>query len=69
MKTAKQTSAMPTRKLMAGLPIMGATAEIWGRTMADIFPPLAGSDTALLVGMLVGWAVAYWVPDAPNVPQ
>ena len=68
MKKAEQRSAMPTRKLMTGLPIMGAVSEVWGRVMADVFPPLAGSDTSMLAGMLVAAFVSYFVPDAPNEP-
>jgi hypothetical protein len=75
MASAKQASVLPTRKLSVGAtiaPIFAlyaapVTAELWGSIAPAL---LSGPETTNLVsalcGSLVGVAVAWWIPDAPN---
>lgn len=63
----KQPSKLPTNKLTVGLLVQYASEEIWTNIMNDLYPPLAGNYTGALVGLGIGFAVAYFVKDRANV--
>ena len=69
MQIAKQLSALPTNKLLAGGGVAAVVTAEWSEVMPAVTPSLAGPAVATLVGMVVAWAVAYWVPDRVNVPE
>lgn len=69
MTKAIQSSAMPTRKLITATTVSLAATEIWERAMTDLYPALAGPNTADLFGAAVGLLIAYWVKDRPNVAE
>lgn len=68
MQIAKQRSALPTNKLLAGGGVAAVVTAAWSEVMPAVAPFLAGPAVATLVGMSVAWAVAYWVPDRINAP-
>lgn len=69
MQLAKQLSALPTNKLLAGGGVAAVVTAAWSEVMPVLVLSLAGPAVATLVGMGVAWAVAYWVPDQVNVPK
>jgi hypothetical protein len=77
MATAKQTSALPTRKLTVGSAVAtGVTlymepvvSEVWPQIAPALLAgPSATQAVAFAFGMGAALLIAYWVPDAPNVP-
>lgn len=68
MKSAVQSSMLPTRKLAVAAAVGPATGEVWARVMTDIYPALAGPQFSLLVATSAALFVGYWVKDAPNIP-
>lgn len=78
MASAKQSSMLPTRKLSFGVPIASVLTVYAQPSVAELWPQVApaiasGPAVTNLVsaafGAVLGIAVAYWVPDAPNVPS
>lgn len=69
MQLAKQLSALPTNKLLAGGSVAALVSAAWSEVMPELLPALAGPGMAALVGAGVAWAVAYWVPDRVNAPR
>jgi hypothetical protein len=75
MASAKQKSALPTRKLSIGASITGVfgvwagpvVQEVWPQL---VWPVLAGESVtnavAALTAAMAGVVVAWFVPDAPN---
>lgn len=69
MQLAKQLSALPTNKLLAGGGTAALVSAAWSEVMPTIAPSLAGPGMATLVGAVVAYAVAYWIPDRVNVQR
>lgn len=77
MQLATQPSSLPTHKLAVGATLAALVSTYAGPVVAEVWPqvmPAAFAGPAVtglvqaLVGMLAALAVAYWVPDAANVP-
>ncbi len=75
MASAKQKTNYPTRKLSIGASITGVFGVWAGPVVQEVWPQiapavLAGENVtnavAALTAALVGVAVAWFVPDAPN---
>ena len=62
-----QPSVLPTRKLAVAAMIGPTITEIWGGVMLDVYPPLAGDVTSMLVGGLAALVVGYFTRDRANV--
>lgn len=67
MATVNQPSVLPTNKLTAAVVITPLVAELWGRLMAEFYPPLSGPELSMYVGVLAAALVGYVVKDRPNV--
>ena len=80
MTSATQVDSWPTRKLITGALVAGAANELWGNGLEAMagtsWAPVAQTFSGPMVGELVGAliaagvavAVAWFVPDRPNVP-
>lgn len=68
MPLARQPSALPSNKLAIAALVGPAASEIWQSVMLDLYPPLAGDMTTMLVAGLITLFVGYWVPDRANLP-
>lgn len=69
MQIAKQRSALPTNKLLAGGGAAAVVTVAWSEVMPAVAPSRAGPAVATFVGMVVAWTVARWVPNRVNVPK
>lgn len=69
MALATQSNALPTNKLAIAALIGPASSEIWQNVMLDLYPPLAGDMTTMLMAGLITLFVGYYVPDRANVPS
>ena len=65
---AKQLSALPTNKLLAGSGVASIVQAAWSEVMVSAAPSLAGPGRAALGGFLAAMVVGYFVPDRLNVP-
>ncbi|MGN7870562.1 hypothetical protein [Paracoccus sp. 22332] len=65
---AKQLSALPTNKLLAGGGIASVVQAAWGEVMTTAAPSLAGPGMSALVGFLAAMLIGYFVPDRLNAP-
>ena len=68
MQLAKQLSALPTNKLLAGSGVASIVQAAWAEVMATAAPSLAGPGVSVLVGFVAAMLVGYFVPDRLNVP-
>lgn len=75
MKTATQTSSMPTRKLAVGASVAAivgtqlspAVAEVWPQIVPAVLAgPAITELVAALLALIAALVAGYWVPDAPN---
>lgn len=53
MQIAKQLSALPTNRLLAGGGVAAVVTAAWLEVMPAVAPSLAGPAVATLVGMVV----------------
>ncbi|WP_435168323.1 hypothetical protein [Falsirhodobacter sp. 1013] len=65
MPLAKQTSAAPTNKLMAGGISAAVITSAWSEVFA-FWPPISGPGMSTLAGILIAMLIGYFVPDRPN---
>ena len=70
---AVQPRGWPTRKLAVGALVASASSQVWSNFAPDYAPMLTGPDVSMLVGFVVstavGYAVAWFVKDEPNIPE
>ena len=66
MTTVYPTTRRPTNKLMTAVAIGPAVTEAWGAIMADLYPPLAGTEVSILAGSLAALLFGHFVNDRPN---
>jgi len=78
MTKATQKSAMPTNKLTVGASVSAiigtqlspAVAEVWPQIVPGVLAgPAVTEIVAAMVALIAGLLAAYWVKDAPNVPE
>ena len=70
MALAKQYSSVPTNKVFAGTPVAALVSSAWSEIAVGLgIDALAGPGVAALVGFVAALAVAWFVPDAPNIPM
>lgn len=65
---ARQTSALPTNKLVAAVPVQALITAAWTEVMPAYAPDLAGPGMAALVGAVAAFVIGYLVPDRVNTP-
>ena len=69
MALAKQYSSVPTNKVFAGAPVAALVSSAWSEIAVGLgIDALAGPGVAALVGFVAALAVAWFVPDAQNIP-
>lgn len=60
-----QPTRRPTNKLKAAM-VGPVVTELWGNIMAGIYPPVAGPETSIMIGMLAAFGLAYMIRDRAN---
>ncbi|WP_435170861.1 hypothetical protein [Falsirhodobacter sp. 1013] len=67
MPLAKQTSAAPTNKLLAGGISAAVITSAWSELFAA-WPAISGPGMSTLAGILIAMGIGYFVPDRTNAP-